>query len=149
MNYFSYGMSMDHEKMREWDVGFSQRSRAVLFGYRLEFNRVSTEHPGAGYANIVEFENGIVEGVLYEIKDSDLSKLDEHEGCPDQYERIGVEVISAKRQRARAFAYKARPDKVRPGLKPTMEHIGHLMSAGDLLSESYRRKLSVWETKDR
>lgn len=149
MNYFSYGLSMDHEKMRERDMEFSQRTRATLLGYRLEFNKVSSENPDEGYANIVQFENGIVEGVLYEMKDSDLSKLDEHEGCPDQYERIGVEVVLDNRQKAKAFTYMARPDKVRFGLKPTMEHIGHLLAAGNLLSESYRRKLSVWETMDR
>ncbi len=127
---------------------FSQRNRATLHGYRLEFNKVSSENPDEGYANIVQFENGIVEGVLYEIRDTDLSKLDEHQGCPDQYERIRLEVVLAG-QRAKAFAYKARPEKVKFGLKPTMEHMGHLMAAGSLLSESYRRKLSVWETLDR
>ena len=149
MNYFSYGLSMDREKMSEWDVEFSQRTRATLLGYRLEFNKVSSEDPDEGHANIVRFENGIVEGVLYEIKDSDLSRLDEHEECPAQSERIRVEVVSDDRQRAKALTYTARPDKVKFGLKPTMEHIGHLMAAGNLLSESYRRKLSVWETLDR
>jgi gamma-glutamylcyclotransferase (GGCT)/AIG2-like uncharacterized protein YtfP len=148
MNYFSYGVSMDREKMREWDLEFSQRTRATLLGYRLEFNKVLSENSDEGYANIVQFENGIVEGVLYEIRDTDLSKLDEHEGCPDQYERIRVEVALVG-QRAKAFAYRARPEKVKFGLKPTMEHIGHLMAAGSILSESYRRKLSIWETLDR
>ncbi|MBW1689895.1 MAG: gamma-glutamylcyclotransferase [Deltaproteobacteria bacterium] len=149
MNYFSYGQSMDNEKMREWDVEFSGRNRARLLGYRLEFNKISLENPDEGYANIVQFENGIVEGLLYEIREEDLSKLDEHEGCPDQFERIEVEVLSDSWQRVKAFTYGARPDKVKSGLKPTMEHIGHLLAAGNLLSESYRRKLSVWETLDR
>jgi cation transport regulator ChaC len=149
MNYFAYGLSMDHEKMREWDVEFSRRARATLLGYRLEFNKVSSGNPDEGFANIVRFENGIVEGVLYEIKDSDLPKLDEHEEYPDQYERVGVEVVLDNRQRTKAFTYQARADKVKFGLKPTTEHVGHLMSAANLLSESYRRKLSVWETLDR
>jgi len=149
MDYFSYGLSMDHEKMRQWGVEFSGRKHATLLGYRLEFNKVSSENPDEGYANIVQFENGIVEGVLYEIHDADLSKLDEHEECPDQYERIRVEVVSDNWQRTKAFTYRARPDKVKSGLKPTMEHIGHLLEAGNLISESYRRKLSVWETLDR
>jgi gamma-glutamylcyclotransferase len=149
MKYFAYGCSMDPEKMSEWGVEFSQSAHAVLLGYRLEFNKVSSGNPDEGYANIVQFENGMVEGVLYEIRDSDLSKLHEREGYPDRCERVQTEVVLEGRKKANAFTYIARPDRVRFGLKPTMEHIGHLMAAGPLLSESYRRRLSVWETLDR
>lgn len=146
MKYFAYGSNMDSEKIRERGIHFSQRIHATLLGYRLEFNKVSSRSPEQGYANIVPFENGIVEGVLYDIEDSDLSKLDGHEGCPDQYERVKVEVQLDNREKVEAVAYMARPDRVRYGLKPSRDYIEHLLAASNLLSESYRRKLAVWET---
>jgi len=148
MRYFAYGSNMDPERMRERSISFSQRIRAVLKGYRLEFNKVASRNPQEGYANVVKFENGIVEGVLYEIPDSDLSKLDRFEGYPNHYNRVKVKVKLNDGQEVEAVAYIAQPNKMRDGLKPSRDYLDHLLAAKDILSESYRRKLEAWQPLD-
>jgi gamma-glutamylcyclotransferase len=139
MKYFAYGSAMDSERVRKRGIRFSQRRHATLKGYRLEFNKVASRDPREGYANIVQYENGIVEGVLYDIEDSDLSRLDRHEGYPDHYKRVEVRVQLDDRQEVEAVTYE---------LMPSRDYLNHLLAAGDILSESYRRKLQLWQTLD-
>jgi len=82
MKYFAYGSNMDPKRMKERKIRFSERKHAVLKGFRLEFNKISTRNPNEGYANIVRDEKGIVEGVLYEIRDEDIEKLDSTKDFP-------------------------------------------------------------------
>ena len=143
MKYFAYGSNMDAERMRERGIRFSQRTHGILKGYRLEFNKIASRNPQEGYANVVRFENGIVEGVLYEIPDSDLSKLDMFEGYPDHYDRLMIKVQLDDGQKLEAIIYIAQPDQIAEGLKPSRDYLNHLLAAKDLLSESYRRKLEA------
>jgi hypothetical protein len=87
MKYFAYGSILDPERMRESRITFSKRKRAILKDYRLELNKMGSDNLKEGYANVMQFENGIVEGVLYDIGDRDLSKLVRYEGYPDHYGR--------------------------------------------------------------
>jgi len=96
----------------------------------------------------VRDENGIVEGVLYDIADSDLKILDRYEGYPSHYERIKVVVRMDDGKMVEAVTYVAKPDKVREGLKPSKEYLNHLLKGCDLLSEEYCRKLRKLETLD-
>jgi gamma-glutamylcyclotransferase len=148
MRYFAYGSNMDPERMRKRSISFSQRIRAVLKGYRLEFNKVASRNPQEGYANAVKFEEGIVEGVLYEIPDSDLSRLDRFEGYPDHYDRVMIKVELNDGQKLEAIIYIAQRDRIAEGLKPSRDYLDHLLAARDILSESYRRKLEAWQPLD-
>ena len=65
---------MDPERMERRGIRFSRREHAVLEGFRLEFNKVSSRNPREGYANIVEDAESVVEGILYEIEESDLRR---------------------------------------------------------------------------
>ena len=148
MKYFAYGSNMDPDRMRERGTNFLKREQATLEGWRLEFNKVSSRNPKEGYANIVKDKNGVVEGILYEINNSDLKMLDIYEGYPNHYERIKVTVRMDNGERVEAATYIARPDKVKDGLKPSREYLNHLLKGCDLLSEEYCRKLRRWETLD-
>ena len=148
MRYFAYGSNMDPDRMRERGVNFLKREHAILEGWRLEFNKVSSRNPDEGYANIVKDENSVVEGILYEINDSDLKILDRYEGYPNHYERIKVAVRMDNGEKVEAVTYIAKPDKVKNGLKPSRKYLNHLLKGCDLLSEEYCRKLRRWETLD-
>ena len=148
MKYFAYGSNMDPDRMRERGVNFLKREHAILEGWRLEFNKVSSRNPEEGYANIVKDENSVVEGILYEIDDLDLKILDRYEGYPSHYERIKVVVRMDNGENVEAVTYIAKPDKVKDGLKPSREYLNHLLKGCDLLSEEYCRKLRKWETLD-
>jgi len=132
--------------MRERRITFSQRRHAILKGYRLEFNKVASRNPEEGYANVVQYENGVVEGVLYDIRDSDLAKLDRYEGYPEHYDRIKVKVRFDDKHQMEAVTYIAQPSKIRYGLRPSRDYLDRLLAAEDLLSESYRRMLAAVQT---
>jgi len=72
MWYFAYGFNMNPERMRSTGVDFKQRKKGILCGYCLVFNKIATGVPDAGYANIAPDENGIVEGILYEVEEDDI-----------------------------------------------------------------------------
>jgi cation transport regulator ChaC len=148
MKYFAYGSNMDQKRMKKRGVRFSERVHAILKGYSLKFNKITSDNPKKGYANIVPDKNGIVEGVLYEIVDSDLSKLDSCEGYPQHYKRVNVKVQLDDGKGIEAVTYIAQPDKVKEGLKPSKGYLAHLLAAKDLLSEQYYKKLEACETID-
>jgi len=139
---------MSAGRMQKRNIRFSQRLRAILRGYSLRFNKVASRNRKEGYANIVLDRAGVVEGILYEIPDSELSKLDKYEGHPDHYDRATVTVELDDGQQVDATTYVAQPDKVRDGLKPSTEYLDHLLAARDMVSESYYRELASWKTLD-
>ena len=148
MKYFAYGSNMDPERMRIRGVDFSKRERAILEGWRLKFNKVASQNPNEGYANIEEDKGSIVEGILYTIPDSHIEKLDKYEGYPNHYVKSTVIVKLDSGERVKAITYIANPEKVRDDLKPSKEYLQHLLKGCDLLSEEYCEKLRNWETLD-
>ncbi|MFH8086652.1 MAG: gamma-glutamylcyclotransferase family protein [Candidatus Aenigmatarchaeota archaeon] len=148
MKYFAYGSNMNPERMRNRRVKFLKREHAILKGYKLVFNKISTKNPMEGYANIIEDDKEVVEGVLYEMKEDELKNLDEFEGYPNHYTRKKVNVILENGQTVEAITYIAKPDKTREGLKPSKEYLKHLLKGCDLLSKEYCEKLRKVETLD-
>ena len=148
MNYFAYGSNMDGDRLRERGVSFSRRQRAVLEGYRLVFNKRSSRNPREGYANIVEDEGCVVEGILYEIADEDIEKLDRYEGYPQHYDRQKVKVRLQSGDVTEAAVYIARQEMTAEGLKPSREYLSHLLKGCDLLSKEYCKKLRNTQTLD-
>ena len=137
---------MDPDRMKEREINFSKRERAILEGWRLEFNKVASRNPKEGYANIVKDEEHIIEGIIYTIQDSDIKKLDKYEGYPNHYERLTVRVRLDDGEEVEAIAYVAKSDKVKKGLKPSKEYLNHILKGCDLLSKEYCERLRRWET---
>ena len=148
MRYFAYGSNMNPERMTERGVSFTSRERAVLKGWRLKFNKVSSINAREGYANIERDDNSVVEGILYTIDDKDIEKLDTYEGYPKHYNRVVLKVKKDNGEEVEALVYIANPDKVKDGLKPSKEYLNHLLRGCDLLSENYCNMLRNWETLD-
>lgn len=134
--------------MKKRNIRYSQRVRAIPKGYSLRFNKVASRNRKEGYANTVPDETGIAEGVLYDVPDSELSKLDKYEGYPDHYDRATVRVQLDSGQEVEATTCVAQPQKVKDTLKPSREYLDHLLAARDVESESYYRKLASWQTLD-
>lgn len=150
MNYFAYGSNMDEQRMKvERKITFSKRCAAHLPGYRLEFNKVAQSNDRMGYANIVVDSSGLVEGVLYDIDVTSLPKLDKHEVYPDHYLHIPIKVLLPNDGREFcAITYIANPNKVRDGLRPSKQYLGHLLQGKDVLSKGYLNWLETMETLD-
>lgn len=149
MKYFAYGSNMDSFQLKKRKITILKKVPGSLNGYSLNFNKIATNNPKEGYANIVPDKNEVVEGVLYEIPRSDLPILDRYEGYPEHYDRIVEEIrFGFGLQKVKAVIYIAQPTKVRKGLYPSREYLNHLLVAGDFLSKSYYMKLESQKTLD-
>lgn len=148
MKYFAYGSNMNPNRMRERGINFSKREYAILERWILKFNKVASDNPNKGYANIEKDERSLVEGILYTIQDLDIEKLDGYEGYPNNYKKLKVRVKLDNGEEDEAITYVANPNKVKNGLKPSKNYLDHLLKGCDLLSEEYCEKLKKWKTLD-
>lgn len=120
-------------------VEFTSRSRGTLSGFRLLFNKMALRDrlpDGIGFANINRDPTGTVEGVVYDIHDEQLQRLDESERYPDHYGRILVS-IETETGLLECQTYQARPEKCADGLVPSRNYLNHILAGRDFLSEQY------------
>ena len=137
--YFAYGSNCNPQIMQKKQVAFSSRQGAVLPGYRLLFNKKALrDHlpDSIGFANIHADPTGTVEGVLYEIAEQHLDRLDASERTPDHYRRVQV-VVETACGTQNCWAYQAQPDKIVTGLVPTRIYLNHILTAREFFSGQY------------
>ena len=79
MLYFAYGSNMNWNQMRERCPSSRFVGIAVLHDHKLAFTRESVNR-GCGVADVVAEDGAQVWGVVYEIADLDVGKLDASEG---------------------------------------------------------------------
>jgi gamma-glutamylcyclotransferase len=77
--YFAYGSNMNWNQMRERCPSSRFVGIAVLRDHKLAFTRESVNR-GCGVADVVAEDGAQVWGVVYEIADLDVGKLDTSEG---------------------------------------------------------------------
>ena len=148
MRYFAYGSNCNTAVMTRKRVDFTSRERAVLVGHRLRFNKKAMREnlpEEIGFANIEMCAGESVEGILYNIVDDHLERLDESERYPHHYDRIAINVETSQGEFS-CFAYKAQPDKVGTGLKPSRNYLNHILAAKDFLSIQYYNALDRSQT---
>ncbi|MFT4256152.1 MAG: gamma-glutamylcyclotransferase family protein [Pseudoxanthomonas sp.] len=112
--YFAYGSNLLRERLLARCPGAIFIGRACLPGHRLTFDKVSRD--GSGKCAFVPAQNSRVEGVLWEIPDVELPKLDRMEGAGHGYERDTVTVTLVDGGQCDALTYRA--TECEPGLKP-------------------------------
>lgn len=150
MLYFAYGSNCDSAIMEKKQVSFSSRKRGRLNGYRLRFNKLALRQrlpSGIGFANIIEDPATVVEGIIYDVVDEDVSRLDESERYPDHYGRITVTVASDDGP-VECQTYQAQPDKTADGLVPSRNYLNHILAGRDFLSQQYFKALDQSLTYD-
>lgn len=113
-NIFAYGSNMCSGRFRDYHVHCEGTGRsAVLTGYRLLFNKQSTD--GSGKANVAAHEGAEVWGVLYSIPQADLQTLDNGEVG---YERVLLPVRTTDNNASQAWVYIASQPNNAAGLRP-------------------------------
>lgn len=140
--YFAYGSNMNSSRLCERLSRAGQallgRRHGSLAGYRLTFDKVSSQQAWVGYANIVPDARSHVEGTLNAMSAQALETLDAVELVPHHYQRVLLPVRdAASGQIVQAHAYIANPRMVRQNLKPTRDYIDHLLAAADVLPPGY------------
>ena len=103
MVYFAYGSNMARLHMKAHCPSAKFVAAAKLKDHQLLFDMMARMW-GGGVADIRPAKGQTVEGVLWDMAEADLPRLDEYEQCPQVYRRSAVEV-EAGGKLVKAFAY--------------------------------------------
>lgn len=146
--YFAYGSNMDKQQMIERGVRYYDETRGILKNWRLRFNKLAADSGGRkGYANIEPFPGEVVEGIMYLIKEEDLKCLDDYEGFPNHYLKVGLNVeIYQQNKHIEAVVYVANPKQIKNGLLPNRDYLNRLIVGERLLSIPYVQFLRSHQT---
>ncbi len=179
MYYFAYGSNMDSAQMEtrkkegpqeliyreNWPSGWegeispaTKVGKAVLKGYKLNFNKQSTTNPSAQFASVDLSAESSTEGVLYKLDKKFIKVLDFYEGVASNHYnrellRVSVPTQNKTTKTFLAFVYIAHPSKTISASKqgtPSIEYRDKLlrgaMQAG--LSQETIETLNKWPTAD-
>lgn len=91
MLYFAYGSNMNEDELKKINVIIINAKKAFLKNYRISLTRHAKSRSG-GVLDIIA-NHDVVEGVLYELNDTDRDKIDAKEGVKiSAYEPIKVDI---------------------------------------------------------
>jgi gamma-glutamylcyclotransferase len=142
--YFAYGSNMKRSRLEGERIGaVIDHGIATLQNYTIAFNKQSTD--GTGKTNIMPAEQKETIGVLYEMTEDQLKKLDEIE---KGYYRILIHV-EWRGEIKHVQTYVAVEQRINNGLLPTAEYLGHLIKgASDHgFPEEYQTFLKSFEVR--
>ena len=122
--YFAYGSNLDLPQMKRRCPSSKLISKGSLSGYRLTFNRFSSGW-GGGVADVIQAQGSKVWGLVFEISDTDLERLDRYEGYHKDetslYERWKTVIDTPNGQICDVWVYTvAEKQKF---VKPTLEYL--------------------------
>jgi gamma-glutamylcyclotransferase (GGCT)/AIG2-like uncharacterized protein YtfP len=104
MFYFAYGINLNRRQMAGRFPNCQPKFSAELPNYKLIFTGWSRQWHG-GVASIKHSRGDKVLGGIYEIAETDLARLDRYEGCPDNYNRLKVNVYRDSGEQIEAITY--------------------------------------------
>lgn len=140
--YFAYGSNMSEKRMIDRGVDYKDRFKGILNNYKFTINKKSYKDPLMGFANIIKSDSDIVEGIIYELEENDIKKLDKFEGFPKHYDRIKL-FVDSDRGMLECIVYVATEKwVVEKELKTTTEYKKFIIDGKDLLSKEYVNKLN-------
>ncbi|MDD4877344.1 MAG: gamma-glutamylcyclotransferase [Dehalococcoidales bacterium] len=104
MYYFAYGFYLNKKIMLESCPESKPMVRDSLPNYKLIITGWSRLWRG-GMVSIRSFRGEKVPGVVYEISDRDLNRLDKYRGYPRDYNRLNVTVFDEDGESIKAVTY--------------------------------------------
>lgn len=132
--YFAYSHHMDPTHLNSLGINYHSASRSVLQNYQLEFNVLLDEcfrFETCGMANIMPSSGSSIEGMLYELEDTDIVVLDQDAGVASmKYYRKFVD-IQLPDSTIKAVSYAAWPDMTSQGLSPSPKHLMQIIAAAE------------------
>lgn len=155
--YFAYSIYMDIEQMRLVCPDSKTVGAGKLYGYRLDFTRYSTLREST-VADIIESGNDEVFGIIYELSEKDLERLNDFEVARKFYNKIYVDIHHYRPQRKRTmgnkglircFTYEVTNKNPKAG-KASIEYINPMIEAAFKyrFPFSYIKKINEFCKKD-
>jgi hypothetical protein len=122
--YFAFGSNMLRSRLETERVGqVIDLGIATLEGYKIAFNKLSKKD-GTGKTNIITSPGSQVIGVIYNLTEEQLIKLDSIEGVG--YARTLV-TVKYNNEVVSVYTYIATDNAIDDSLKPTQEYLQHLI----------------------
>ena len=123
---FSYNELLNEDFFKEKGFEYIDKLTVSLPAQRIVFNRIPPEGTGIdgqGLPNIEPTPNnaGMMEGVLYDMDDTFLPKLDEFHGYPKECTRKLMDLNAHDFHTVRGIVYFAQPNRIAEKLKPSKE----------------------------
>ena len=126
ISVFSYNELLNEDFFKEKGFEYIDKLTVSLSAQRIVFNRIPPEGTGIdgqGLPNIEPTPNnaGMMEGVLYDMDDTFLPKLDEFHGYPKECTRKLMDLNAHDFHTVRGIVYFAQPNRIAEKLKPSKE----------------------------
>jgi AIG2 family protein len=132
--YFAYGSNMQSATLRgRRGIDFQRALPARAAGWRLVFDKPPLLPVGQAFANIIREAGAEVLGVLYEVSEADLQRIDLTEGVMvGNYQRVEATVTPLTAPpHAPLTAFTLTSDRRAPDLQPSHRYM-ELLIAGAL-----------------
>ena len=124
ISVFAYNELINEDYFKEKGFEYINKVTVTLSAQRIVFNRLPLEGEGIegqGLPNIEPTPNnaGMMEGMLYDMYDTFLPKLDEFHGYPKECTRKVMDLNAHDFHTVRGIVYFAQPDRIGDKLKPS------------------------------
>lgn len=116
--YFSYGSNMLVERIRKRCASAKVYGKAQIENYSINFSKRSID--GSGKATLSTDTGGLVYGVVFELHENELAKLDQAEGAGNGYHRHNSFMVrmDGSQEQLRVATYIADPIYICHSLRP-------------------------------
>lgn len=141
MRYFAYGSNMSQKRMEERGIKIFSKKSGILENYKMIINKKSFKNPEIGFANIIQDENSIVEGVVYDIDEKYVKILDKYEGFPNHYLKYFLDV-KIDNNKEKCLIYIAKSNwTTKNEIKTTIDYKNYILEGKEFLSKNYYENL--------
>ena len=151
INWFAYDKYMNPEIIKESGLEYQAAFSVTLSAYRLVFNKIPLDNGGKenlGLPNIVPTTDnvGMMDGVLYEMLEENLPKLDALYHHPDEYLRKKMRFTKHDFTFVNGVVYIAQNHRTKSGLLPSKEMLEQFKGCRKILTKLYLSKLLIRPT---
>lgn len=146
INWFAYDEMMNPEYIKAAGLEYEAAFSVTLSAYKLVFNKIPLDNGGKeklGLPNIAPTQDnlGMMEGVLYEMLEENVPKLDALYQHPEEYQRKTMRFTKHDFQFVDGIVYIAQKERTQNDLLPSKEMLKAYKGCRKILTKLYLSRL--------